>query len=189
MLTYCLDDASRVDLPDDASYRLPAVHGPNDLSVHPVGFGDIEIRRITTRLATVHLKDFSSDLVIVWSPNGKAAALNYSDGGAIGNFHTRLFLITADKAIEKTSAINAAVLDFKSRHYCQPRGNNVRVLKWIDDTTILLLTSVYETGDCGHDAGYSEGYVIDVPTGQIRQRRLAFNQLANFKGVCLQNPE
>ena len=65
-------------------------------------------------------------------------------------------------------AINAAVADFKLRHYCKDRGNNVQAYRWINGGDELLLeTSVYNTSDCGRDMGYFEGYVVRAQDGAI----------------------
>src|ERR1700723_3892765 len=43
-------------------------------------------------------------------------ALTYSDGGAIGGFHVRVFLIDGNGVTDASKSIDAAVAEFKSRH-------------------------------------------------------------------------
>jgi len=114
-------------------------------------------------------------------------ALTYSDGGAIGAFHVRVFLIDESGVKDASSSINQAVADFKSRHHCRIRGNNATALKWVDGA-LLLLTEVYPTGDCGADLGHLEGYLISVPYGEILER-LTLRELQHYPGVCLQNDD
>ncbi len=188
-IVHCLNDASRLELPDTSQRSFSDAHGPNDLCVRPVGPTDVQILWENRLLLSAHLKSLMNpNIVVVWNDRGKALALNYSNGGAIGSWHTRLFTLQGKRMIDVTGAIQQAVLDFQSRHYCQKRGNNVRALKWMSPTSLLILTEVYPTGDCGSDSGYVEGYLINVSTGRIQQR-LTFDQLAVFKGVCLQNTE
>ncbi len=114
-------------------------------------------------------------------------ALTYSDGGAIGNFHVRVFNIDGDVVTDVSEAIGGAVADFKARHYCKTRGNNVTALKWINGD-LLLMTEVYPTGDCGSDLGHIEAYRVSVPDGKI-QEHLTLEQLRRYPGVCLENDD
>ncbi len=35
---------------------------------------------------------------------------------------------------------------------------------------LLLMPQVYETGDCGPDLGYSEGYLVEAESGAILKK-------------------
>ena len=132
----------------------------------------------------------AKDLLSPWiwttiDPGSERLALTYSDGGGIGGFHVRVFQLKDGKIIDISDAIESAVADFRKRHYCQTRGNNVEALKWIKGD-LLLMTDVYPTGDCGPDLGHTEAYRVSVPTGQI-QEHLTLQELKSYPGVCLQN--
>jgi hypothetical protein len=114
-------------------------------------------------------------------------ALTYSDGGAIGRFNVRVFLIDSNGVRDVSKCIDRAVADFKARHYCKPRGNNVTALKWFRGS-LLILPEVYPTGDCGPDLGYLEGYLVSVPEGKILEH-MTLNRLKHYPGVCLQNDD
>jgi len=114
-------------------------------------------------------------------------ALTYSDGGAIGGFHVRVFLIDGNGVTDASKSIDGAVAEFRGRHYCKTRGNNVSALKWIRGS-LLILTEVYPTGDCGPDSGHLEGYLVSVPQGEILEH-MTLNQLKHYPGVCLQNDD
>jgi hypothetical protein len=117
--------------------------------------------------------------------NRARIAFTYSDGGAVGNFHVRVFLIDGAGVTDASKSIDTAVAAFKSRHYCDARGNNVTALKWINGN-LLLLTEVYPTGDCDRDLGHTEGYLVSVPQGKILEH-MTLNQLEHYPGVCLVN--
>jgi hypothetical protein len=119
--------------------------------------------------------------------NQRAAriAITYSDGGAIGGFHVRIFLIDDAGVRDVSKSIDRAVREFKARHYCKERGNNVAALKWVRGD-LLIWTEVYLTGDCAPDSGHLEGYLVSIPQGKIMQH-LTLNQLRRYPGVCLQN--
>lgn len=114
-------------------------------------------------------------------------ALTYSDGGAIGGFHVRVFHVDGDIVTDVSKSIDKAVADFKGRHYCKERGNNVTALKWIKGD-LLLMAEVYPTGDCGPDLGHIEAYRVGVPDGKIREH-LTLNQLRRYPGICLENDD
>jgi hypothetical protein len=147
------------------------------------------VLRGSKALLTLHIQDYSCDAAVLWAPDAKAFALNYSDGGAVGGFHVMVFAIQGDKITDISKAIKPAVDHFKVRHFCKTRGNNVRAFKWIRDSSrLILMADVYPTGDCGPDLGHTEGYVISIPDGKI-VKHLTLNQLKSFPGICLQNDE
>jgi hypothetical protein len=150
--------------------------------------GRFSVRRGTQTLFTFVVEDLSSNALILWSPDRRAFALTYSDGGATGGFHVRLFLMRGDTVTEASRAIQPAVDSFKARHYCKTRGNNVSAIKWVHDSKhLMLMTEVYPTGDCGPDQA-TEGYLVAVPSGKI-EGHLTLDQLKNFPGICLENDE
>lgn len=186
LITLCRKDVLGFDLGAGTIERT--VPGPDGISVQ-FDKGDFSIRRGTRIIYAFQVSDFSTNGEMLWSPDGQAFALNYSNGGAIGNFHVRVFSKRGDTITEVSSAIRPAVDDFKARHYCKSRGNNVRALKWLEDSKrLVLMTDVYPTGDCGSDLGHTEGYVIRIPDGKI-ERHLTLNQLKTFPGICLENDD
>ena len=165
--------------------EIPGIDG---LVLRASSLARFELRRDGKILYSFHIDDFSNpNGTLLWAPDGKAFAVIYSDGGAIGNFHVRLFTVSGEVVNDVSRAIEPAVTEFRSRHYCKTRGNNVTALKFIGDARhLLLMTDVYPTGDCGADLGHTEGYVISVPDGKI-QRHLSLQELKRFPGICLEN--
>lgn len=133
------------------------------------------------------LKDlYNPDIWITRDPDSHTLALQYSDGGGLGGWHVRVFQVGADDAvIDISNALDGAIRDFRSRHYCKARGNNYQALKWIKGD-LLLFAEVYPTGDCGPDLGHIEGYLVSVSDGTIKEH-LTLDQLRKYPGVCLQN--
>ena len=190
MITMCPED----------SVPLTGIGEGHDLTVGSAGLsvlfdrehGVFSIRRGTREIYRFKVDDLDTNAEVLWSPNGQEFVLNYSDSGALGGFHVRVYQIdiaSDDKVTDASRAVQGAIRDFKKRHYCKARGNNVSVLKWTADSKgLLVMTSVYPTGDCGPDEGHAEGYVVSVPDGNIK-RHLTLTQLQNYPGVCLQNDE
>ncbi len=192
LITYCADDGFYPAIPD------------TPLRATIARIGDIEIRAAFSsrdedgatfwfvRRAKTIFSFKAKDLVSpgVWiavNPRHAQFALTYSDGGAIGSFHVRIFQIADDVVTDESKATQQAIDDFRSRHYCKERGNNVEALKWIKGD-LLLMTEVYPTGDCGPDLGHIEAYRVSVPDGKI-QEHLTLNQLRQYPGVCLENDD
>jgi hypothetical protein len=187
-LTYCSEDVIRISL--DESTKEIAVPRGNGINIRldsDPAQAAFSVRRGTKTLFTFRVPDLSSNANILWAPDRRAFAFNYSDGGAIGGFHVLVFLIDGEKVIDVSKAIRPAVDAFKARHFCKSRGNNVTAYKWLPDSShLVLMTEVYPTGDCGPDLGHAEGYVIAIPEGKI-ERHMTLAELKAFPGICLEN--
>jgi len=187
-ITFCIHETTLIELPaaPGKPVEIPIADGIVLRGVATGDFvADFEVLRHGRACYRFHLDDYSCNGAIIWSVEAQAFAFTYSDGGAIGNFHVRIFSLRDGKCGDISSMIGPAVRDFASRHYCRTRGNNVTVLKWLNKgREMLLMTEVYPTSDCGPGLGYTEGYVIRVPGGTIL-RRLSERQLKRYPGVCL----
>lgn len=198
LIAECAEDGFYVLLPDYPGREKIAHVGDVDVEAAfpTTGYGaKFWIVRDRKEMFSFIAPDLSSS--VVWiavdhslevvgsSRNPARIALTYSDGGSIGRFHLRVFLIEGDKVRDDSKSVEAAVADFSTRHFCKPRGNNVTALKWIQGN-LLLMTEVYPTGDCGPDLGHTEGYVVTVPEGKILEH-LTLSQLKRKPGVCLEN--
>jgi hypothetical protein len=191
LITYCWDhiETFHRDESDDSDVAL----GKDGISLHLRPWGEdakLSVQRGERTIFTCLVDDYSCNAVVLWSPDGKAFALNYSDGGSYGGFCVLLFVINGDNVTDVSHAIEPAVNDFRSRHFCKSRGqNNVMSLKWLPDSMeLVLMTQVFPRSDCGPDLGHTEGYVVTVPGGKIK-RHLTLNQLKNLPGICLENAE
>jgi hypothetical protein len=106
---------------------------------------------------------------VVWSDDGNNLAVTWSDGGAIGNFHVRAFHIEGD-AVTELPVTAQAFKAFKARHWCEARGDNIQAYNWLSEShSLILVLSVYPTGDCGKESGHTEAYVVDATTGDIKE--------------------
>ena len=127
------------------------------------------LRRGKKILFRTALADLSGSIRVVWSDDKKSFAITWSDGGAIGIFHVRVFHIDGDSVAE-WPATQQAFDTFKALHWCKTRGDNIQAYRWLPDSKgLVLVLSVYPTGDCGKDLGHTEAYVVDAATGNIHQ--------------------
>ncbi len=121
------------------------------------------------------------------SPDRKAFAITWSNGGAAGGWNTRIFSVDSQgEIIEKPPLMLMVERDFSSRHNCRTRGDNYQAVRWMDNDHLLVAASVYGTSDCGKQMGYTEGYLINSSTDKI-ERRLTERQLLDMPMVCTWN--
>jgi len=127
------------------------------------------VRRGKKVLLRTELADLSGSIRAVWSDDQRSFAITWSDGGSIGRFHVRAFRIDGDSVIELPT-VAKAFHEFKSRNWCKTRGDNVQAFDWFPDSSrLVLVASVYPTGDCGPDLGHTEAYVVNATNGDIEQ--------------------
>ncbi|MDR3735033.1 MAG: hypothetical protein P4L10_05770 [Acidobacteriaceae bacterium] len=120
-------------------------------------------------LLSTPLKDWSASVSVVWSKEGSSFAITWSDGGAVGDFHVRAFRISGNQLKEEPVA-KYAMRNFKTRHNCIARGDNIQAYKWSNSgDKLLLVLSVYPASDCGRDLGHMEAYWVQADNGAILQ--------------------
>lgn len=158
-------------VPDGSDIKL--TRGPFTYKVETSDNEDADgifvLRRGNKELLRTQLKNLSASVSVVWSEGNSHFAITWSSGGAIGDFHVRAFRMDGDSVTELPAATKALEA-FKARHWCEERGNNVQAYRWLPDSRqLVLVLSVYPTGDCGKEIGHTEGYVVDTSTGDIRQ--------------------
>jgi hypothetical protein len=117
-------------------------------------------------LLRTELKDVSASVTITCGLSCNEFAVTWSDGGAIGGFHVRVFQDNGSTFVE-TDTVDTAFRHFKAHHDCATRGDNVQAYRFENAQTLLLILSVYDTGDCGKEMGHTEGYFVRVSDGKI----------------------
>jgi hypothetical protein len=158
----------------DLSYKVQAVSGKET-------GGIFVLARNGKVLLRTQLEDLDASVRVVWSEDQKNFAITWSDGGEIGGFHVRAFHLVGDKVSELPAA-KRAFESFKARHWCEKRGDNVQAHIWLHESRdLLLVLSVYPTGDCGAEMGHMEAYVVEAATGQI-QEHWDLKQLKTYMG-------
>lgn len=134
--------------------------------VNDEGFVLRHNRRVVLRTG---LRGLSASVSVVWSEDSRNFAITWSTGGAIGFFRVRAFHVDGDVVTELPGG-KLAWREFTAHHGCKTRGDNIQAHSWLPESQrLVLVLSVYPTGDCGWDMGYTEGYVVDAPTGEIRE--------------------
>ena len=140
--------------------------------------GDFILRSGGSVLLSAELKDLDAGVAVTWSKDDASFAVTWSDGGSIGGFHVLAFRISGDK-VRELPATRQAFLNFRSRHYCEARGDNLQAYGWDSAERLVLVASVYPTSDCGADMGYTEGYIVQATTGKIL-RQMTLKELGLY---------
>ncbi|SRR6266700_2591007 len=113
------------------------------------------------------IEDISAAIEIGWSPDSSHFFISYSSGGAVGNYHVRLFRLTGQTLTENGTPLTVAER-FKAKYWCEARGNNLLFLGWTPDSKVaFFVAEVYPTGDCGKDLGLYRGYAVRLEDRQI----------------------
>jgi hypothetical protein len=169
-------------VPDD---QHPKTYRQGNSSYTVTESGKFTLSRERKVIFSTNLKDLSASVSVVWSETSDWFAITWSDGGAIGSFHTRVFHLVGEK-VNEAESVGIAYDDFRSRHWCRTRGDNVQAYGWDKDTgALVLLTSVYPTGDCGKDLGHTEAYLVQPVDGAI----LRHLSLSEFNVYAKSHPQ
>ncbi len=122
-----------------------------------------------TVLSNFGIPDVSCNVEVGWSPDSSEFFISYSDGGAIGNYHVQLYRVVGS-TLKKSRVPTTVAERFKTKHWCESRGNNLFFLDWTPDSKVaLLVAEVYPTGDCGKELGVYRGYAVRLRDGKILQ--------------------
>jgi len=105
---------------------------------------------------------------ILWSPNSKAFAETYSDGGAVGKFHVLIDYVEGSRlrTIEPTKQVIKEFLSHPRTCY-EPEDPNVGAIEWIEGSSeILVAAETLPHGNCDN-MGTFRAYTIHLPDGKI----------------------
>src|ERR1700761_6197419 len=90
---------------------------------------DLVVLRESKVAARIFLKDLRASVTLTWALDYNAFAVTWSDGGSIGNFHTRVFR-RVDETFVEVPAVARAFRHFKAEHACKTRGDNVQAWRF-----------------------------------------------------------
>jgi hypothetical protein len=129
------------------------------------------------------IPDVSCNVEVGWSPDSSEFFISYSDGGAIGNYHVHMYRLVGN-TLKKSRIPTTVAESFKTKHWCESRGNNLFFLDWTPDSKVaLLVAEVYPTGDCGKELAVYRGYVVRLRDGKI-MRILGEKQTDSVEKQC-----
>lgn len=105
---------------------------------------------------------------VLWSPDSKAFAETYSDGGAVGTFHVVIYYVEKDqlRAIEPTAAVTKEFLSHP-RVCFAPEDPNIGAIKWIKDSSAILVAAETLPHTNCDNMGTFRAYAIHLPDGDI----------------------
>lgn len=118
---------------------------------------------------------WSPDCEVAWSPDSRAFFATYTQGGAVGQFVTKVFFVTP-RGLRDIDPTKPLVADFMSRpHYCywdeQP---NLGSIMWIRGSSRLLVAAEVAPHTVCEAMGTFRAYEVTIPNGKILR---VYNQL------------
>lgn len=161
-------------MPEDATVR-PAVQAPGGRlralleSESAESETTLRVLRGDAELGRFLLQDLSAQIDVAWSPDARALFVQWSDGGAVGGFHVRVFEVEGDRVVERPTTAQAEEV-FRRKHDCASRGINVFAVRWEGSQRLLLTLEVYPTSDCGRELGVARSFVVRTRDGAILDR-------------------
>lgn len=103
-----------------------------------------------------------------WSPDSRAFFINESYGGAIGDWHVKVYLIGDDKTVRRVDIAKKVVSRFEKQYQCkEPEEPNIGAVKWFNGEKHLLLVAQVPPHSSCPEMGKIRGYVVEIPTGKI----------------------
>lgn len=122
------------------------------------------------QIATLSYGDISCCLEVGWSPDSRQFFVMYSDGGAMGGFHTHIFRIAGGR-ISESPVTRVVANRFQSLHYSATPGINLYILDWTPDSRdVFLIAEVPPVSDYGKNMGFNTGFLADATSGEILRR-------------------
>lgn len=137
---------------------------------------------------------------VQWSPDSKALAVTFSDGGDVGTYHTRIYWIEnqAFRVQEPTAGVKQAYLSHKLVCF-QAEPPNIGAIEWLGSSQQILLAAEIPPHSNCDNFGTFKAYQVQLPGGrivkvygQIEARRLfgphLGAELANADDTCITKP-
>lgn len=135
------------------------------------------------QIATLSYGDISCCLEVGWSPNSRQFFVMYSDGGAMGGFHTHIFRIAGGR-ISESPVTRIVANRFLSHHYSGTPGVNLYILDWTPDSRdVFLIAEVPPVSNYGTNMGFDTGFLADAQSGAIL-RRFSEEETAAIEKNC-----
>jgi len=158
---------SRNFMPENFA-KQPVVRSPNGKnSVQLTRDYKFRITASGKKIAEFALPEAEINFEVDWSPDSSQFFISYSDSASYGGYHVHLYRVFENEVTEnKLPELVAA--DFKAKHWCEARGNNLFFLNWTPDSSrAFLVAEVFPTGDCGKETGLYRGYLVNVSDAKI----------------------
>jgi len=138
---------------------------------------------------------------VAWAPDSKAFFVTYSDGGAVGTYHTEVYYVeeTGLRIEEPTGQVQK---DFHSKPpVCfEPEDPNIAAITWVGSSRRLLVAAEILPHSICEGMGTFKAYEISLPEGkilrkygQLKAKRLFWThlgpELRNASDECILNPK
>ncbi len=116
------------------------------------------------RLPGTEEKGVTTLAELAWSPDSRAFFITQSYGGAVGDWHIRVYLIENGR-VRVYNVSQDIVKEFRKQYNaCEP---NVGAITWVHGSKKLLLVAEVPPHSVCPQMGEVRAYIVEVPTGKI----------------------
>ncbi len=154
-------------LPYAGDARRIVVPAPNNQTQLLVEGITIRVVRAGQPLPGIENVGIGTLAEVLWAPDSRAFLVTESDGGIVGSWTVRLFLIEG-RRIDSRSIAAEVIRQFKKRFRCrEPEEPNVGAIGWSEDSRSALLVAEVPPHSSCPEMGKVRGYRVSVRTGKI----------------------
>jgi hypothetical protein len=129
---------------------------------------------------------------LLWSPDSRAFAITWTEGGLQGGWILDVFLVEAHR-VRHVDVTAAVTRDFRTRYHCNDSDGvvppNNDAIAWVDGSASLLVLAELPNSTFCLDMGRLRGYLVEIPSGRILKniphRELVKNWSQHFCGDWL----
>jgi hypothetical protein len=138
---------------------------------------------------------------VLWSPDSQAFAVTFSDGGSVGTYHTRIYIIEKEGARveDPTGKVEKRFSSHKLVCFT-PEAPNIGAICWMGSSSRLLLAAEIPPHSNCDNFGTFEAFEVSLPSGrilrtygQVHARRLfgrnLGSELENSDDGCFLKPK
>jgi hypothetical protein len=173
-----------VPLAYSGSARRVVVPAPNDQSQVVVEGNGIQVVRAGQPLVGTEKVGIGTLAEVLWAADSRAFLITESDGGIVGTWTVRMFLVEPMRVDSRLIAPDVAHR-FKKQFKCrEPEEPNVGATGWSEDSRWTLLVAEVPPHSTCPDMGKVRGYRVSTKTGKIveelTQERLKTHWVAFF---------
>lgn len=157
--------------PSSPALTLRSPDGAKAMVIRPVQISGLDGSSLTVEAFGRKFEagfTWSPDCEVAWSPDSRAFFATYTEGGAVGNFVTKVFYVTP-RGLREVDPTKPLVAAFMSRpHYCYwDEGPNLGSIIWTRGSSRLLIAAEVAPHTVCEEMGTFRAYEVAVPSGKI----------------------
>lgn len=145
------------------------VAAPDGTKVAVIDGVSLSVVAYGNRLPGIEHAGVSTLAELSWAPDSSAFFITESYGGAVGDWHVTVFMVTGG-SVSRVNVGNNVMKSFMMHYRCEePEEPNIGGIKWLNNGRQLLLAAEVPPHSTCPEMGKVMGYIVDIPSGKILQ--------------------